>query len=102
MSIYIIDIDGTICSNAYLITGDVYDAIPYIDRIEKINKLYDAGHTIILDTARGSETGEKHDERTKKQLEKWGVKYHKLRTGVKFFGDYYIDDRGIKDTDFFK
>ena len=38
--------------------------------------------------------------KTKQQLEKWGVKYHKLFLG-KPSGDIYIDDKGIKDEDFF-
>ena len=37
---------------------------------------------------------------TKKQLEDWGVEYHQLFLG-KPSGDYYIDDKGIKDEDFF-
>jgi hypothetical protein len=31
---------------------------------------------------------------TEKQLAEWGVKYHVLRCGVKFFAEEYIDDRG--------
>ena len=37
---------------------------------------------------------------TKKQLDSWGVKYHEIFLG-KPSGDYYIDDKGIKDEDFF-
>ena len=37
---------------------------------------------------------------TKKQLEDWGVEYHQLFLG-KPSGDYYIDDKGIRDEDFF-
>jgi hypothetical protein len=37
---------------------------------------------------------------TKSQLEEWGVKYHELVLG-KPSGDIYIDDKGIKDGDFF-
>jgi hypothetical protein len=37
---------------------------------------------------------------TVKQLESWGVKYHKLFLG-KPAGDSYVDDKGIKDEDFF-
>ena len=37
---------------------------------------------------------------TKKQLEKWGCKFHELIMG-KPEGDVYIDDRGINSKDFF-
>ena len=37
---------------------------------------------------------------TEEQLERWGVKYHQLFLG-KPSGDIYIDDKGIKDEDFF-
>jgi hypothetical protein len=34
------------------------------------------------------------------QLELWGCKYHELIMG-KPSADYYIDDKAIKDNDFF-
>ena len=37
---------------------------------------------------------------TEKQLNKWGVKYHRLFLG-KPAADIYVDDKGIADTDFF-
>ena len=37
---------------------------------------------------------------TVKQLETWGVRYNELHLG-KPSGDYYVDDKGIKDEDFF-
>ena len=47
---YVFDIDGTICYN----TGGNYDnAYPFVERVKKVNMLYDAGHTIIFQTARG-------------------------------------------------
>lgn len=95
---YIFDLDGTLCTNNPIFIK----AKPLKDRIEKVNDLYDQGHTIIIDTARGSLTGINWKRTTEGQLKRWGVKYHELRTGVKFYGDQYIDDKGIKDTDFFK
>ena len=63
--IYYVDIDGTICQN----TQGKYDqAIPNLERIDKINELYDAGHTIVYWTARGSNTGIDWTELTKKQI----------------------------------
>jgi len=102
---YVFDIDGTICYN----TGENYDmAKPYVDRIEKVNELYDQGHTIIFQTARGMGRSKNStayaytafEEKTKKQLREWGVKYHRLFLG-KPAGDIYVDDKGIKDEHFF-
>ena len=49
MKIYV-DIDNTICKT---IDGQYKESTPYTDRIEKINKLYEEGNTIIFHTARG-------------------------------------------------
>ena len=92
------DIDGTICSHEKNYT----EAKPYLERIAEINELYDSGHTILFDSARGSTTGINWKEITEKQLHKWGVKYHYLRTGVKLNADVFVDDKGISDKDFFK
>lgn len=102
---YVIDIDGTICN---LNNGDYLDSEPIVDRIEKINKLYDDGHIIKYFTARGM--GRYKDspnlswknfyELTKNQLDSWGCKYHQLVMG-KPSGDLYIDDKGINANDFF-
>lgn len=98
-NIYCFDLDGTLC---HTIKGDYEESIPHYDRIAKVNKLYDAGHRILVDTARGSETGLDWFSVTKDQLDRWGVKYHALRVGRKFAADFYIDDKGISDKDFFK
>jgi len=79
----------------------IIGAKPFKGRIIKVNLLYDQGHTIIIDTARGSKTGIDHTKITTLQLSRWGVKYHKLRCGVKFFGTLYIDDHGMSDKRFF-
>ena len=42
---YVIDIDGTICDRSEC--GDYDTSIPKLDRIAKINKLYDEGNQII-------------------------------------------------------
>lgn len=99
MSKFVIDIDGTICKEE----GKVVGRTPYFDRIEKINKLYDEGHTIVFYTARGlkSGRGEQHYRPiTEQQLKEWGVKYHEL-CFKGHNGDYFIDDRGINAEDFF-
>ena len=58
MIIYV-DIDETICSHFDISQGprDYSKASPILNRIEKINKLYDKGHTIVYWTARGTVTG---------------------------------------------
>jgi hypothetical protein len=95
---YCFDLDGTLCSN----TNGKYDlAIPFLDRIDVVNKLYDEGNTILIDTARGSTTKIDWVDLTKKQLMDWNVKHHELRVGVKFTADLYIDDKSINET-FFK
>ena len=102
---YVFDIDGTLCS----FTGGKYEeALPFKDRINVVNELYNAGHTIVLNTARGmgrtnnnqSLANEMFRELTEDQMRSWGVKYHELFLG-KPSGDIYIDDKGEKDEDFF-
>ena len=103
---YIFDIDGTICTNT---GGDYESAQPLSERICKVNELYDNGHTIVFQTARGMGRTNNSTELTyrlfyqftKNQLEEWGVKHHSLFLG-KPAGDIYIDDKGIKDEDFFE
>lgn len=96
---YIFDLDGTLC---YKHEKGVAFALPIPERIKKVNELYDKGHVIIIETARGSLTGINWLEATKKQLKEWGLKYHVLRTGVKFYGEYYIDDNALNSEDFFR
>ena len=102
---YVIDIDGTVCNNTY---GDYESAKPYEDRIKKINKLFENGDEIVFFTARGmnslngdiKKVYDKYYEFTDKQLLSWGLKYHQLILG-KPSADLYIDDKGIKDEDYF-
>jgi len=103
--IYVFDIDGTICT---VTGGDYASAEPLEERIAAINKLYDKGHTIIFQTARGmGRSGNSaafayaaFEKVTRTQLDTWGAQYHQLFLG-KPAGDIYIDDKGIKDEDFF-
>ncbi|MDG1689763.1 MAG: HAD hydrolase family protein [Flavobacteriales bacterium] len=97
--VYCFDLDGTLCNT----DGNNYkDSTPKKDRIEIVNTLYDEGHTILVDTARGCVSGKNYFFFTMEQLKSWGVKFHTLRTGVKFGADIFIDDKGIKDHLFFK
>ena len=85
---YLIDIDGTICTQE----KDYALSRPYPERIVYFNRLYDEGHTVIYFTARGSETKIDWRRLTLSQFKVWGVKYHGLCFG-KPAADYYIDDR---------
>lgn len=93
---YIFDIDGTICTQ----DGTSYEnALPKSEVIKKINKLYEDGNTIILRTARGTETGIDWTNVTRSQLCDWGVKYHELQFG-KPAADVYVDDKACNAADF--
>jgi len=87
---YVFDVDGTLCVTEGM---DYLGATPRRDVIERVNALHDAGHRIVIDSARGSGTGIDWTDETRKQLDEWGVKYDVLRCGVKFPADRYIDDR---------
>jgi len=102
---YVFDIDGTICTNS---NGKYEHAKPLQERIGIVNKLYDEGHIIVFQTARGMGRTNNNQsaayamlyELTREQLRSWNVKYHSLFLG-KPSGDFYIDDKGIRDEDFF-
>ena len=101
----VFDIDGTICHTS---ESDYENSKPIFSRIDKINKLYNDGNTIIFFTARGMGRHKNNAglayldffELTNHQLRTWGVKHHYLFLG-KPSGDIYVDDKGIKDEDFF-
>lgn len=90
MNIYV-DIDETICY--YKDKREYPLALPDNQSIEKINKLYDEGHTITYWTTRGSVTGIDWYGVTKNQLDKWGCKYHYLSVGEKPPYDLLICDK---------
>ena len=85
------DIDGTLCTNTY---GHYEEAEPLFDMISQVNRLHDAGHFIILFTARGTTTGIDWRSLTEEQMARWGVRYHNLQLG-KPEADIYIDDKGM-------
>jgi len=99
--IYMVDIDQTICKTPYTDGQHRYGlATPFKHRIEKINKLYDQGHTIKYWTARGSGSGIDWTELTTQQLNDWDCKFHEVRVGKPSY-DIWIDDKAISDKDFF-
>jgi hypothetical protein len=89
---FVFDIDGVIAT--IVPTNDYALAGPMVDNIKRLNRLYDAGNTIVLFTARGTVTGINWSDVTQKQMLTWGVKYHRLHFG-KPAADYYIDDKMI-------
>ncbi len=91
MTVYCFDIDGTLCSNT---EGAYDDAEPFADRIRQVNRLHQAGHTILLYTARGSTTDIDWRETTERQMKMWGVDYHQLYLG-KPSAHIYIDDKAF-------
>ena len=94
--IYCFDIDETLCRTQ----GTNYlTSVPILDRIRKVNELFESGNIVKLHTARGSKTGVDWREVTENQLNDWGVLYHELAMG-KPYADYYIDDKAINDMDF--
>lgn len=90
MTIFV-DIDETICY--YENKRDYNLALPLVDNIKKINKLYDEGHHIKYWTARGSVIKIDWFDITKNQLDKWGCKYHELSVGEKPAYDLLICDK---------
>jgi len=104
MNRYCFDLDHTLCDPPYIEEEkrwDYFAATPYRDRIEVVNKLWEEGHYIIVETGRGCDSKINHYERTYDQLRSWGLKFHVLRTGVKYSATYYIDDKAVNSEDFF-
>jgi hypothetical protein len=98
MIIYV-DIDETICY--YEGERNYSLALPYKERISKINDLYDNGNTIIYWTARGTITQDNWFIITYNQLNNWKCKFHELRMGKPAY-DLFIDDKNINSDSFFQ
>ena len=94
---YYFDIDGVVCDSQ---EGNYELAVPRMDRIKKINKLF-AKNYVIFYTARGTVTGIDWKNVTKAQFDKWGLKYDRIEFGKPFY-DVLVDDRCMNDKVFFK
>lgn len=95
---YCFDIDGTLCHtpNNELGKPDYVNAKPIPFMVEQVNRLYDEGNYIIIQTARGKGSGIDWTNYTKEQLDKWGYKYHELfPMFCKPTADFFIDDKGM-------
>lgn len=92
MKVIYVDIDETICTTPN--SRNYLEAIPIQENINKINKLYDQGNTIVYWTSRGSRKQINWYYLTKNQLDSWGVKYHELRVDKPYY-DLFIDDKTL-------
>jgi len=92
------DLDNVICSTNRL--KNYIKSKPKLIAIRTINELYKRGHTINIYTARGMGkyngnkflVKKKYYTFTKNQLNKWGVKYHKLLMCKPSY-DIFVDDK---------
>jgi histidinol phosphatase-like enzyme len=88
-----VDIDETICTTPN--SRNYSDAQPIKENIEKINRLYDDGNTIVYWTSRGSRKQINWYDLTYNQLNMWGVKFHELRVDKPYY-DLFIDDKTLR------
>lgn len=86
---YVIDFDGTIRLK------DKDEDIPNIPLIDKINELFNAGNTILINS---SAAWQRYAIITK-WLEDHEVQHHDLILG-RPWGDYYVDDKMMSIKDF--
>ena len=96
---YCFDLDGTIC-NTPLRPSDLkpgyLESTPIPFMVDQVNKLYDEGHYIIIQTARGRGSGIDWTDLTRDQLQLWGVKYNEIEPMFrKPNADLFIDDKAI-------
>jgi len=81
-----LDLDGTICTEEKTFERSLAKPLPGAQ--EKVNRMYDEGHTIVIWTARGWE----QYRLTKEWLDQNGFKYHQIIMG-KPIASLFIDDR---------
>jgi hypothetical protein len=100
---YVFDLDNTLCDTKKKEDGnwDYLNSLPFENRINKVNELYNSGNYIIIETARGCVSKKNWYEQTYNQLISFGLKFHELRAGVKFNADFFIDDKAINSEIFF-
>ena len=94
---YIVDIDGTICTNT---NGDYANAKPILHRIEHFNRLFEAGNQVHYWSARGGNSGIDWTEFTENQLKEWNVKFSTFRLGKPVY-DVWVDDKSYNADSYF-
>lgn len=92
---YAFDIDNTLVQTS---GNDYENSIPIQHRIDRVNRLFDEGHTIYLFTARGMASGRDLYEFTCKQMNDLGIKHHGIIMG-KPNVDLFVDDKAISASD---
>lgn len=103
---YCFDLDNTLCLTD---KSEYSHSQPILERIQKVNNLYQEGNKIIVFTSRGMNTFNSDVKKcydtyyglTLQQLQEWGVKFDVLILGKPAY-DYLIDDKALNDKEFFK
>lgn len=96
---YCFDLDGVICKTE---NNNYKKSKPIKNAINKINKLYNEGHYILIYTARFMGRSNEKVSKAKKrgyqltynQLRLWGVKFNELKLGKPSY-DLIIDDKSL-------
>lgn len=88
MKIIAVDIDGFIAERTPERSEDFLNFVPKRDIIERVNKLFENGYTIIYYTARE----QAFYLQTHQWLLKQGCQFNSLKMG-KLRADYYLDDK---------
>lgn len=101
--IVFVDIDDTICRSPKDSEGrnQYQNAVPYTNRIQQVNDLFDQGHQIHYWTSRGQTTGIDWTELTHQQLLDWGCKFTSINMNKPMY-DWWIDDKSFHPEDFFQ
>jgi mannose-6-phosphate isomerase-like protein (cupin superfamily) len=100
MNLYV-DIDNTICITPAEGNDKYERAVPLMERIADINRMYDEGKTITYWTARGQASKKDYTALTVKQLAGWGCKYHSLKMNKPSY-DLFVDDKCCHSDSFWK
>jgi uncharacterized HAD superfamily protein len=98
MENYLIDIDGTVCEDIPNEEAHRFKDAQVLDgAVEKVNKRYEAGHTVTFFTSRTHE----HRDVTLEWLKRHGFKFHGLITDKPRGGRYkWIDNLDVEGIKF--
>lgn len=97
------DIDGTICSQS---NPDYENAVPFQEKIDIVNTLFDRGYIINFFTSRYMGRTNSNIKKvyeigydfTFNQLQGWNIKFHNLFMGKPLY-DIFIDDKCLDYKD---